>query len=449
MEKNILICLEKMGTGGVETFVLTQAIELKRRGFNVYVMAKDGEYVKSLENHGIEWIEESFELENKFDFNKSLKIYKLLKEKNIGQVHIHQFPCVLSVWCACAIAQIPYVTYLHSGTDVIYNWYEYNYTIYKQFFREFFNNAEKIVAISKGAKNSNKNYYNIPEEKYIILNNSINLELFKPTKQIEKIKKFMIISRMSKEKVKSIKNAIDFFIKYSEKNPKDNYILDIYGDGSEKDEVRKYVEEQNTNGYEINMLNSTNEVKKVMDEHDVVMAVGRCVLEAIAMHRIAIISGNAGDEPLKYIVKPENIIETIENNFAYKDLKKENIENIIYDLSNYSQEDLKEIVETNYRTIQEKLDIKNNIYVVETTDGEKESSSNIFKIIIQIEQDKRLQIEKENKRYKAEIEEIREEIKQIQENNRNLKEELDKVYNSKRWKYIDKITKPLKNNRKP
>lgn len=50
MEKNILICLEKMGTGGVETFVLTQAIELKRREFNVFVMAKDGEYVKSLKN---------------------------------------------------------------------------------------------------------------------------------------------------------------------------------------------------------------------------------------------------------------------------------------------------------------------------------------------------------------------------------------------------------------
>ncbi len=449
MEKNILICLEKMGAGGVETFVFTQAMELKRRGFTVYVMSKDGEYVKSLQEHGIEWIEESFELENKFDFDKSLKIYKILKEKNVGQVHIHQFPCVLSVWCACAMAEIPYVTYLHSGINSIYNWYEYNYTIYKRFFREFFNNAEKIVAVSVEAKNSHKNYYNIPEEKYIVLNNSINFELFKPTKQLEKIKKFMIISRMSKEKVNSIKNAIDFFIKYSEENPKNNYILDIYGDGPEKDEIGKYVEEQNVNGYKINILGSTNEVNKVMDEHDVIMGLGRCVLEAIAMQRIAIISGNAGDQPLKYIVKPENIIESIKNNFVYKDLKNEDIEDIIKDLSNYTQEDLKKIVESNYRTIKEKLDIKNNLYVVETTKKIKESSNNILKIIIQIEKDKYLQLEEDNNRYKTEIEEVREEIEQIKENNEKLKEELDKVYNSKRWKYIDKIIKPLKNNKKP
>lgn len=249
MEKNILICLEKMGTGGVETFVLTQAIELKRRGFNVFVMAKDGEYVKSLKNYGIEWIEESFELEDKFDFNKSLKIYN---------------------------------------------------------------------------------------------------------------------------------------------------VLDIYGDGAEKDEIKKYVEEQNINGYEINILNGTNQVNKVMEEHDVIMGLGRCMLEAIAMKRLTIISGNAGNEPLKYIVKPENIIESIENDFAYKDLKRENVEDIIKDLSNYNKENLKQIVENNYKIIEEKLDIKNNIYVVEEPEGIQEKSWNVLEIILQTEQEQYKQLEQKH-----------------------------------------------------
>ncbi len=446
MEKNILICLEKMGTGGVETFVLTQAIELKRRGFNVFVMAKDGEYVKSLKNYGIEWIEESFELEDKFDFNKSLKIYKILKEKKIGQVHIHQFPCILSVWYACVMAEIPYVTYVHSGTTEAYIWYEQSYSIYNKVLRSFFLNAERIVAVSIRAKESNKTYYDLPEEKYVILNNSIDLELFNSNKELEKIEKFMIISRISKEKVQSIKNAISFFIRYSDYNPQNKYVLDIYGDGAEKDEIKKYVEEQNINGYEINILNGTNQVNKVMEEHDVIMGLGRCMLEAIAMKRLAIISGNAGNEPLKYIVKPENIIESIENNFAYKDLKRENVEDIIKDLSNYNKENLKQIVENNYKIIEEKLDIKNNIYVVEEPEGIQEKSWNVLEIILQTEQEQYKQLEQ---KHNIGLNNLEEENRKLKERNIALQEELNMVYNSKRWKYIDRITKPLRKNKKP
>lgn len=37
--KNIMICLEKMGIGGVETSVLNQAIEYKKQGINLIIVA--------------------------------------------------------------------------------------------------------------------------------------------------------------------------------------------------------------------------------------------------------------------------------------------------------------------------------------------------------------------------------------------------------------------------
>ena len=36
--KNILICLEKLDIGGVETSVITQAKEYKKRGYKVIIL---------------------------------------------------------------------------------------------------------------------------------------------------------------------------------------------------------------------------------------------------------------------------------------------------------------------------------------------------------------------------------------------------------------------------
>ena len=53
MKKNILICLEKLDIGGVETAVVNQAIALKEKGCNVFVIAQKGIYSETLKNNGI------------------------------------------------------------------------------------------------------------------------------------------------------------------------------------------------------------------------------------------------------------------------------------------------------------------------------------------------------------------------------------------------------------
>ena len=43
--KNILMCLNSLGIGGVETACVTQIAEYARRNYNVYVLAEKGIYL--------------------------------------------------------------------------------------------------------------------------------------------------------------------------------------------------------------------------------------------------------------------------------------------------------------------------------------------------------------------------------------------------------------------
>ena len=48
MKKNVLICLERLDIGGVETFVLNQATVLLSKGHTVVILAKKGLYTEKL-----------------------------------------------------------------------------------------------------------------------------------------------------------------------------------------------------------------------------------------------------------------------------------------------------------------------------------------------------------------------------------------------------------------
>lgn len=456
MRKNILICLEKLGIGGVETAVINQAIELKQKGLNVFVMAEKGDYSETLEKNGVICIECKFELEDRFDNDKIKNIINILKQYDIGQVHIHQFPCILQLWYACALLKIPYVTYIHSGTKQIYEWYETTYNIYVGLLKVFFKNAHKIVAVSNAGRDSNKEYYDFSEEKYLVLNNSINFDQYKNEKEVHEIKNFLILTRIATEKMVSIKNAIELFVKYQEDTNNSEIVLNIYGGGPKEDELKDYIAKINVDKkYNINLCGATSNVKEVIEEHDVVIAIGRCILEAMAMKRIAIISGNSGDEPLKFIVKENNIEEAIEQNFSGTVLKKENIEDIIKELKNLDLQKIKNIVDKNYNVIYEKLNIQNNVYYITDDEDDNTDYENILYSIfekqnnqIDINQKEENNAVEDNRKLQEKIKSYAKDIKNLEtqrnelvQENDMLKSQINNIYNSKRWKYMNKIAR--------
>ena len=50
--KNILLCNNSMGIGGVETVILNQVTAFTQKGYNVYVVAGKGVYANKVEELG-------------------------------------------------------------------------------------------------------------------------------------------------------------------------------------------------------------------------------------------------------------------------------------------------------------------------------------------------------------------------------------------------------------
>ena len=49
--KNVLICLEQLNIGGIETFTITQVKALSRKKINCYILAKDGLLKEKISNN--------------------------------------------------------------------------------------------------------------------------------------------------------------------------------------------------------------------------------------------------------------------------------------------------------------------------------------------------------------------------------------------------------------
>lgn len=378
--KTIMLCLNQLGIGGVETAVLNQTIQLIKKEYKVIILANDGIYRPKFEEQGAIFIETEFVVQNKYDLEKIEKIMKVMEEYQVEQVHIHQFDCINTVVPACLLKNIPYVAYAHTGITGIYDWFENSYPGYDKMFKLYFESAEKIIVITKQAKIESMEKYNISDEKYLVMKNSIDFENFKVVKNEipNKIEKFLIISRLSNEKLISLKNSILLFKNYYQKNK--NARLMIVGEGECQEKIEKEIEEIKE---AVNMLGQKSNIAEIIAENDAVIALDRCILETVAMKRIAIISGY---EEIKGIVIPSKIEEIANSNFSGNGMEGTNIEEIIKELKSLKENQIKTIVEENYQYALENLNASKNLYVIQ--DKEKKptiSNQNAMNIIMELQ----------------------------------------------------------------
>ena len=432
--KNILICLEKMDIGGVETSVLNQVIEYKKRGIKPIVISKAGIFTEVLKEKGIDYEEVEFPLENNIDINRVNKIVDIIEKYDVEQVIINQLPCILSVLPACIIKEIPYVPYIHTSLQVIkqdennmYDWFERTYPFFKDLLKIYFENASKIIAISNPAANYVKERYHINEDKFEVLKNSINLNEYKSNNHNNKKEKWVLISRLSNEKLRSVKNGIDLFDIYN--NP--NKILTIVGDGDKKEELESYANNKNSKD-KIKFVGASNNVKDIIDENDIVLGLDRVILEALAMKKIEL-EANEG--------------------FCGESLESTDIETLAKVLENENIN-----VEDNYEFVKDNLSIEKNIYLSEPIKPDyTDAKLKIFELIQKIQNDRtELKNEitqlknidnnelKELEKLKKEFEDNKEELKKIKVEKEEIYKELQSVYNSKRFKLVNNLAKILK-----
>ena len=367
-KRRILIALEQLGVGGIETFVLNQVKALRNKNMDVYVIAKKGLYSDQFKKVGAKTIEYTFEDCTYYDKTKINKMIKIIKDNKIDEVHINQIPLMNVLMPACLLTNTPYVVYLHMASGIIsdpvhnaYNYFEKQYLTYNKCLKMFFKYASGIVAITEAIKDHTAERYGIDKKRIVVRPNAIDLTEFKTNKKVNKIKKVLIISRISIEKKNVIINAIKLYQKLKERDPE--ITLTIAGDGNLKKDIENYIENQKIQ--DVVFLGNISNVKEVMEKQDLVIAVDRCIMEALCLGKLAVISGYHN---MKGLVTEKNIDSCIKENFCGMTQRTRTVEKLADELLRLDKEKIKKIVDANLKVVKNKLDINKNVFYL---DGKK------------------------------------------------------------------------------
>ncbi len=438
--EKVLICLEKMGIGGVETAVLNQVAALSKRGVDCVVLAENGIYSSKVVEVGAKFIDFKFPLRNCIDGDVVKALVKIIKDENITQVHINQFPCMQYMLYACAFTNVPYVAYLHTGYDLIareddlniFNWYCKQYPIFNELFPMYFRHASKIISITQFAKDYCAKRYDIDLDNILVCPNSIDFSLFVEDKHVDTNEKiFLSIGRLSKDKEGSLFNTLQLYKRLKERD--NSFKLQIAGDGESREVIEKYVEDNNIE--DCTFLGQISNVPEVMHKAFIVAGVGRCIIDAIASKTLPLI---VSKESVRDFVTKNNLNKCIEGNFSTSAIDARNVDDIIGDLLQITYERELEIVNENYNLAKEKLDINKNLFILDSKEVKYDTEEllnsflNINHYIVKKmdEQTERLEhLEKDNSK-------IPEYLKQIDD----LNEKLQAIYGSRTYKVSKKIS---------
>ena len=451
---NILICFAKLGVGGIETACITQIKEFTRRGYNVFVLAEKGMYLEALKKiKGVNYIDFKYDSRNSFNLDKIRRVKEIIIENNIKLAYIHQVDCVSSAFSACMLTKIPYIAYVHHGISGVYDIDLEIGNMSNEFLKLYYKYAYKIVTISDLAKNENKERFKISEDKYEIVPNCIDFENFKTDKPIN-LDRVLLISRFEKDKGNGIVNGLKFFKEYKLLNPKAE--LTIVGGGSKEYFVKEQIKEMNI---QCKMLGRRNDVKDIMEQNGIILGVDRCIQEAIAMKRYAVVTGYEGFQGL---VLPTNIEEFSKNNFSKKSEENIDCKEVAKNIYSLKENEKNEIVEQNYGWLRKNRNIQNNLYEVKEIKNIENPLKDIeYKEVIEIlfgelqymhtwmqkEIDRGWDVRQKTEDYYLNREKWNEEQMKFKENiiektkkqNRELNKRLDEILKSNSWNFINKI----------
>ena len=400
--KKALICLEQLGIGGVETFTITQVEEFTRRKIKCYVLAREGLLSKNLKKlKNIEFIEFDFKLENNINMEKVKWLTNFVKEKKIDFIYVHQFSCVPYILPVVFETNIPYIAYLHNIVPKTCEWFMDHYDIYKVLFPIYFECASKIIAITDKVKQEHIELFKLSKEKYLVINNSLDFSKY-PDKKVNKIsKKFnklMWFGRISEQKRTSIDTAVEFYNYYREKY-NSSATLTIVGDGELFEEMVNKYQDKN-----ITFKGAVSDMIPEIEKADILLGVDRCMLEAVASKKPAVVCGYKKNVIL---ITPKNIKKAIEENFTGI-----NLDNDKDELFNYTEKELLEILDDNYHYVANNLAISSSVYL-DISPLKKESNLESVFLGLNYYSEKIKNLEQENKELYLRTQDLYKEINQL------------------------------------
>lgn len=284
---NILLPTMTLDIGGAETHIVELAISLKKRGFKPVVVSSGGVYQKKLEESGITVYNAPLDSKAPGAIIKSVKIMnKLIAELNIELIHAHGRIPSLDGKISSFMTKVPMITTAHAKNTTSF--------LYKAL--TFW--GERVIAVSDDIKDHLVNNFNLSADKITVITNGINMKTFVPRAGDESLveelglrqstKKVLYVSRLSGDLTQVVLNLIEAFA-----NIEESMDLIIVGDGEDRQEIEFNIKRSSYN-HRIKVLGKRTDIPKLLSISDLVVAVSRSALEAMAMEKNVLLYGGEG-----------------------------------------------------------------------------------------------------------------------------------------------------------
>lgn len=254
----LLYIVNSLGTGGAEKLITDMLPLLKEKGIEVELLLLrkvESIFLGPLESANIKIHYSPYSL---YSFKNIFFINNISKQFDL--VHVHLFPS--QYWSALSFSKTPMLITEHCTTNK-----RREKIIYKPIELLTYSKYKKIISISKKAENSLKKWLGFSDEKFVVIENGINLDTFfnakpKKIKEIpENVKKVIMVGRFNptKDQQTAIK-AMTLL--------KDDVHLILVGEGNLKSNCEKLAEDLKVK-HKVHFLGLRNDVAQLLKSCDV------------------------------------------------------------------------------------------------------------------------------------------------------------------------------------
>lgn len=337
---NMMIVINTMNIGGSETYVISLAKELEQRGHNVTVVSTGGELVEELTKSGIKhytvkmplygstssepvtndaryfvliiasWLLRPWKV--LYFFNSIIQFIKIIKREKIDIIHSNQPGPTLITYLTSQITRVPFVTTVHA---TLRNEFP---PIGLRFIRKKF---RKIIVISGEIKEHLIKNYRIDPQKISVTYNGIDLKKFHPdtnmaelnSGNMNKLKRVAHIGGGAGGGLKSMLDAVPIIV---QKVPDVEIVIPIADD--EINILARKIN-QRFDREVVKNIRPTKNIMDIINNSEVVVAVGRSALEAMACGKPVVIAGRRTGPfggSFGGIISKDNVSEIKKYNFS-------------------------------------------------------------------------------------------------------------------------------------
>lgn len=317
----ILMIIDSIDIGGAETHLINLVEALKKYGYESYVTSSGGIYEKELKKEKIAHYKLPINSKNPLKLLMTLiKLKKYIKDNEINLIHAHgRMPAFIGNLLSKVIG-VHFITTAHAKVEA------------NSFYKYITTYGEFVISVSEDIKNHIMEAFDVDEDIIKIIPNGINTSKFQKTKKDINLMKslgfsldairIMVVSRMDGQLGQIAIDLVKNFNKIKCEKPLE---LIVVGDGNRFDELNAIA-----NNEAVKILGKRSDIHKIINLSDIVVAVSRSALEAMASERLVVLAG--GEGYLGFF--DENILEdAYSDNFTGRNCNMEySIELLIKDI---------------------------------------------------------------------------------------------------------------------